>query len=147
MQAVRLSFVLALSLACSSIPLCAQADPVEFYRSKVRPILVKNCYACHTQNNISGLRLDDRSALLRGGRRGPAVTPGNPAASLLWQTLTHQHPLIKMPPQGQLNAEELAAIESWIEQGVHFDEPTASDSSRLPAKRPAANALWSLRPV
>jgi hypothetical protein len=147
MQAVRLSFVLALSLACSSIPLCAQADPVEFYRSKVRPILVKNCYACHTQNSMSGLRLDDRSALLRGGRRGPAVTPGNPAASLLWQTLTHQHPLIKMPPQGQLNAEELAAIESWIEQGVHFDEPTASDSSRLPAKRPAANALWSLRPV
>ena len=46
-----------------------QPDPtaLEFFEKKVRPILVSNCYTCHSANTNSkgGLRVDDRNALPR----------------------------------------------------------------------------------
>src|SRR6187431_412578 len=99
-----------------SVPPALSADPVEFYRSTVKPILVKSCYACHTQTKLGGLRIDQRSALTAGGVRGPAVVAGNPGKSLLYQAVAHQHPQLRMPPQGSLSAVEIAAIATWIEQ-------------------------------
>ena len=61
------------------------AARMEFFEKKVRPVLVNNCYNCHSANTNSkgGLRVDDRNGLLTGGRRGPAVVPGEPEKSLL----------------------------------------------------------------
>src|SRR5438067_1570396 len=51
------------------------ATRVEFFEKKVRPVLVHNCYNCHSANTNSkgGLRVDDRNGLLLGGGSGPAV--------------------------------------------------------------------------
>ena len=56
------------------------AESVEFFEKKVRPLLVDNCNNCHsaTTNAKGGLRVDDRNGLLQGGNRGPAVVPGDP---------------------------------------------------------------------
>ena len=68
----------------------AAAAPTEaqiaHFESKIRPVLVKHCYDCHSAEADTaegGLRVDSREALLRGGDRGPAVVPGDPGASLL----------------------------------------------------------------
>src|SRR5579864_5404264 len=49
-----------------------EAGRVEFFEKKIRPLLVNNCYNCHSANTNSqgGLRVDDRNGLLTGGGRG-----------------------------------------------------------------------------
>src|SRR4051794_17267728 len=58
---------------------------VTFFERKIRPLLVDNCYNCHSANTNAkgGLRVDDRNGLLAGGNAGPAVVPGQPEKSLL----------------------------------------------------------------
>jgi hypothetical protein len=46
-------------------------DPVEFFETKVRPVLAKNCFACHTQTKLGGLEMASRDTLLKGGNSGP----------------------------------------------------------------------------
>ena len=56
----------------------------EFFEKEVRPVLAENCYSCHgPKKQKSGLRLDSRDFILKGGEVGPVVVPGNPAASRL----------------------------------------------------------------
>ena len=73
----------AISLASSGIALATEVpevDPqkIEFFEKKVRPILVSNCYNCHSADNkaAGGLRVDDHLGLLAGGSSGPAIVPG-----------------------------------------------------------------------
>src|SRR6185503_7110552 len=53
----------------------AAAGSAEFFEARVRPILAANCYDCHADERMGGLRLDSRDALLKGGRSGPALVP------------------------------------------------------------------------
>ncbi len=73
------------------------AAKLEFFEARVRPLLVTNCYDCHTDSAKGGLRLDSRAALLKGGQRGPALVPGNPAESLLIKAIAHTHETLRMP--------------------------------------------------
>ena len=94
-----------LSLLCQvalATGLAAAADTGEFFETKVRPILANNCYRCHTDSQMGGLRLDSADAMRKGGKSGPPVMPGNPDESLLIQAIRQTHPRIKMPPGGKL---------------------------------------------
>ena len=58
----------------------AEATQFEFFEEKIRPVLVQNCYECHSadaKNIKGGLLLDTRAATLKGGDTGPAVVPKN----------------------------------------------------------------------
>src|SRR5262245_27685706 len=69
------------------------ADGINFFEQKIRPVLVKECYGCHSaeaKKLRGGLWLDSRSGLLRGGDLGPAVVPGKPEESLLLEALRHE---------------------------------------------------------
>ena len=57
-------------------------DAADHFESNVRPVLIKNCYACHTKPRKGGMRLDSREAILKGGKSGPAIEVGNPKDSL-----------------------------------------------------------------
>src|SRR5262245_47280726 len=57
------------------------AQDTAFFESKIRPVLVENCYKCHSQGAEKvkgGLLLDTRDGVLKGGNTGPAIVPGNP---------------------------------------------------------------------
>jgi hypothetical protein len=61
------------------------ADDLEFFESKVRPLLATQCYSCHSSKATivqGGLRLDSRETILRGGHSGPALVPGN--STTIW---------------------------------------------------------------
>jgi hypothetical protein len=80
----------------------ATADQLLFFEKHIRPVLVKECYSCHstTARKIRGnLTLDTRDAIREGGDTGPAVVPGNPNKSLLLRALRHQGDLKPMPPK------------------------------------------------
>src|SRR6476661_1914347 len=59
----------------------------DVFETTIRPILAANCYDCHTDQRMGGLRVDSREALLKGGRTGPAIVPGDPEKSLLVQAI------------------------------------------------------------
>ncbi len=111
---MRLLFIVAF-FAATARP---QTDAVALYETTVRPILRANCIACHSSAAAaSGLSLESREALLRGGNRGPALIPGDAAASVLLQAVRHSGEL-KMPPGRKLNAEQIAAVEQWLTLGA-----------------------------
>jgi hypothetical protein len=54
----------------------AQPDAagIEFFEKKIRPLLIENCYKCHSHESEKvkgGLLLDTREGLLKGGDTGP----------------------------------------------------------------------------
>src|SRR5215217_4155841 len=78
-----------------------QASSADYFESRVRPVLAANCYDCHADEQMGGLRLDSRDAMLKGGRSGPALVPGDPDKSLLIVAV-RQTGALKMPKGGQL---------------------------------------------
>ena len=53
----------------------------DFFEKKVRPVLVANCYQCHSASakELQGkLRLDTKDGIRKGGESGPALVPGKP---------------------------------------------------------------------
>ena len=63
-------------------------EAIDFFESRVRPILVDHCIKCHgPKKQSSSLRLDSREAALKGGDSGPALVPAKPEASLLIQAV------------------------------------------------------------
>ncbi|MBL8797005.1 MAG: PSD1 domain-containing protein [Planctomycetia bacterium] len=104
----------------SSLQAADDAARIEFFEKKVRPLLVNNCYNCHSAstNARGGLRVDDRNGLLQGGSSGPAVVPGQPDKSLLIQAVRYAGDVSKMPPKKQLAAEEIAVLVRWVQDGA-----------------------------
>ena len=97
----------------------AQTPDAAFYESTIRPILRTNCLACHTDKTLtSGLSLESREAILRGGNRGPLIDQDKPAASLLLAAIRQTGDAPKMPPGRKLAEEQAAAIEKWIAAGL-----------------------------
>ncbi len=131
--AVRVPWaLLAAGWACSAAaPLAAGAsDASEFFETSVRPVLAGHCYQCHSRDAptvFAQLRLDSGPALLRGGRSGPAVVPGDPDASRLIRALRHEAGPAPMPPAGKLREREIADLEEWVRQGAAWPEESASD--------------------
>jgi hypothetical protein len=67
-------------------------------------LLQQRCAACHGESNgVSGLKMNSRDNLLKGGKRGPAIIPGNSADSLLFRAVARLGDL-KMPPNAPLTA-------------------------------------------
>ncbi len=98
-------------------------DPseVEFYESKIRPVLEKECYACHSakaKELKAGLRLDTRRGLIDGGDSGPAVLPGKPDDSLLIRVIEHASEIAMMPPDKRLPDEVIADFRKWVASGI-----------------------------
>src|SRR5438132_5686120 len=84
--------------------------------------------SCHgPTQQFSSLRVDSRQALLKGGSRGPAIVPGDASLSLLAKAVPHEG--LKMPVGGKLAAEEIAAIEKWINLGAPWPADNAASSA------------------
>ncbi len=126
-----------------------QSAGIAFFESKIRPLLVDNCYGCHAADTEQkgSLLLDTRAGVLKGGDTGPAVVPGDPAKSLLVQAIKHQNAHLMMPPDGKLSDAEIAAVEEWVAMGA----PDPRDGARPPTKieehLEKAKTHWAFQPV
>jgi Protein of unknown function (DUF1553)/Protein of unknown function (DUF1549)/Planctomycete cytochrome C len=129
-------------LAAASLQ-AASADG--FFEVNVRPVLVKNCFPCHTSAQSGGLRVDSREALLKGGRSGPAIVPGDAEHSLLIRAIQQEHASLKMPPAGKLEEEEIAGLVQWITDGAKWPK----GAEPLPAYQltEAQKTFWSFQPL
>ncbi|MBT5479091.1 MAG: DUF1553 domain-containing protein [Verrucomicrobia bacterium] len=101
------------------ISLLVSADEIKFERD-IAPILKERCIDCHGEaKEKSGLRLDTRANMLRGGDSGlAAVIPGNPEKSYLLEVVKHLDPDVMMPPdEDRIPAKEIHLLERWIKAG------------------------------
>jgi mono/diheme cytochrome c family protein len=147
----------------------ADAARLEFFESKVRPVLAERCFGCHGPvKQKAGLRLDSRAATLRGGDSGPALKPGDPEASRLIEAVRYDGET-QMPPKGKLSEAEIATLTEWVKLGAPWPEatrearPSAPSSGfkisaedrafwafqpiRSPAPPPVADASWPKSPI
>lgn len=141
----------------------------QHFLERIQPLLQARCVSCHGPEKQKGaLRLDSREATLAGGDLGPAVVPGNPEESLLFQAVLHATADLEMPPKDKLSPTEIALFERWIRDGAPWPAPTAAsapvdnpESSTPPlgdawsdARNPIRRIfhgerldLWSLKPL
>jgi hypothetical protein len=136
------------------------ADDLKFFESKIRPILIANCYGCHSTSagkSKGGLHLDTRDATLKGGESGPAVVPGDVDSSLLIRAVRYHDSDYEMPPAGKLRDDEIALLERWVEMGApdpRVEGVAAAGASPGTAKRwsvaeidAAKDTHWAYRAV
>ena len=123
------------------------AEQIEFFEQKIRPVLVKHCYQCHSADAKKvqgGLLLDSRAATRKGGDSGPAVVPRQVAASLLIDALRQEN--FEMPPQGKLPDAVVADFVKWVKMGA--PDPRAGEVAAPSAiDFAAARENWPFRPV
>jgi hypothetical protein len=134
--------LLLLSLFCASVATgsgTAEAAPAVDFARDVRPILAKNCFACHgpdEAHRAAGLRLDLREgATGKRGGRPPAVVPGAPEKSLLLARVT-AHEAGRMPPPTagpRLTPEHVTKLRAWVRAGAPYSEHWAFVSPKRPA--------------
>jgi hypothetical protein len=145
----RASLVLA-TVATVAVVAAARGDDkpspqaVEFFESKVRPVLAENCFSCHgPEKQKGGLRLDSRAALLAGAGGEPVVVAGDPDKSPLVKAIRHDGD-VKMPPKKQLPAPAVEALAAWVKMGAPWPEPVAKGSSSVAEARAKH---WAFQPV
>ena len=138
-----LSFLLSMMAIPTSL---LAEDASEFFESRVRPILVDRCGQCHLEKQKGALSLATREGLLRGGRRGAAVSLDQPEKSLLLQAVSHTHKQLRMPPGQKLPADELAVLKKWITDGAAWGtEAHTPIAARSPEEW--RSSFWSFRPI
>ncbi len=125
------------------------AASVEFFETKIRPVLVDRCYSCHT-NGIKtkgGLAVDSRHGLLKGGDSGPALVPGQPEKSLILKAIKYKDDDLKMPPKEQLPPEDVANIEAWVRMGAPDPREEVANAAIKsgPINWDEAKAFWSYK--
>ena len=115
---------------------------------KVRPVLERSCFSCHTDDERSGLRLDSRERMLQGGKRGPAIIPGNPEQSRIIAALRHVNDDLQMPRDAdQLPDAEIQGFVDWIQAGAEWAELTSPLAIPRRGVTAAERDFWSFRPL
>jgi len=101
------------------------------FRAHVWPLLEQSCVRCHGAEKQKGdLRLDNLEAALRGGKSGPALTPGQPSKSLVLQLVRHEDADRPMPPKEDLSPASIEYLEQWIANGAPW--PAAAIAEATP---------------
>jgi hypothetical protein len=118
-----------------------------FFENKIRPVLVKQCYECHSAGakKLGGkLLLDAPSEMIAGGESGPALVPGLPDESLIIRALRYQDP--EMPPKKRLSDPVIEDFVTWVKMGAPDPRADVPKTAGRPVATDKA-ALWSFQPV
>jgi hypothetical protein len=127
-------------------------EELRFFEAKIRPVLVKHCYECHSSEALlndkleNELLLDTKAGIRKGGESGPAVVPGELETSLLIKAIRHDS--FNMPPDTKLPDDVIADFEKWVEMGAA--DPRDGPATRLAKTEidiEAGRGFWSFQPL
>ena len=142
-------------LACGHSTLASDPtaeDNRRFFETKIRPLLVKHCYSCHSSQSKpveGGLRLDSRPGWKQGGDSGIAIVPGSPAKSRLMRAVEYTDEDLAMPPAGVLNKANIQLIREWIARGAPDPrtDSTPVNAKPRPIEWAQARRHWAFQPI
>ena len=137
-------------LVCAAAPPGTNAAGIDFFERRIRPLLVDNCYKCHSHQSEKvrgGFMLDTRDGLRQGGDSGPAIVPGHPERSLLIKAVSYTDKDLQMPPKDQTLADEqIENLRVWVKMGA--PDPRTGEASTPPTSAwLAARQHWAFQPV
>jgi mono/diheme cytochrome c family protein len=126
---------------------------IDYFETKVRPVLAEHCYSCHGPEKAKGgLRADSLQAMLTGGESGPALVAGNPDASRIIQAIRYDG-ATQMPPKEKLPQEHIDALTEWVRMGAVWPGSETTSASAETAKTieervaELRQSHWAFRPV
>ncbi|MFN0199400.1 MAG: PSD1 and planctomycete cytochrome C domain-containing protein [Planctomycetaceae bacterium] len=116
------------------------------YERDIRPLLKTHCFDCHgEQEELRGdLDLRLRRFIVKGGATGPAIVPGQPEQSLMFQRIQAG----EMPPGAKkVPGHELELIGRWIAEGAVAlrDEPEQLPRGAIITEED--RSYWAFRPI
>lgn len=118
------------------------AESPDFFETKIRPVLANNCFSCHTNSQLGGVRLDSRESVLK------VIVPGDPDRSVLI-TAIRQTGKMKMPMGGKLKDQEIQDLTAWVKAGAIW--PESAKAVATPKGEYVITAqqrgFWSFQPL
>jgi mono/diheme cytochrome c family protein len=151
-MAVRFFVLLTTLLAVAAT--ARGADGVQFFETRIRPVLAEHCYSCHSAQSRklkANLLLDSPAGLLAGGDSGPSIVPGHPEQSRLIDAILYQNVDLQMPPKRKLSEQQIADLTAWVKSGAPWPNAPAAATTVAAGegfdlgKRKASH--WSWRSV
>jgi cytochrome c553 len=147
----RILLTLCLTVTATASAQQSSRSEIDFFESKIRPVLVTHCYECHSTESgkaRGGLKVDSQDGLRRGGDSGAAVVPKSLDKSLLYQALLYRDDGPQMPPKGKLPQAVIDDFRKWIQMGapdprvtkVNADIRTAIDINK-------GREFWAYQPL
>jgi len=114
-------FMLMLALLSLALSVSAQEKRDEkavSFSKDIQPILKQTCLPCHKPDKKKGkLDLSTYADLVKGGKQGSPIKPGEPAKSILVEMISGKEP--EMPEKGDpLKPEQVELISRWIKEGA-----------------------------
>src|SRR3954471_3583750 len=138
----------------------ARADDTEFFEKKIRPLLVENCYKCHSATSEKlkgGFRLYSKELALKGCEAGKfAIVPGEAEKSLLIEAVRYTNTDLQMPPKKKLSQQQIDDLTAWVKMGAPWPADgvarTADKDVAHGAKKSAFDLKerakhWSFQPL
>ena len=147
--------VLPLSLGVAAAQTPAQ---LELFEKAARPLFAEKCQGCHNAKLKSGgIDFSSPASLKEAASMGIFGNPAEPEKSVIIEALSYESQ-IKMPPQGKLPAETIAALREWLAAGAPIPAvtPSAGNSLEGTGVRPVAlrgvitdfdKNFWSFKPI
>lgn len=118
----RIGVCAAMLVALSLLSACAPREAS--FAADVQPILEKYCLECHAPGGsgfaATGFDMSSYEGLMKGGKYGPFVIPGDPFTSTLNMLVEGRaHPSIRMPHgRGKLTDGEVETLKVWVQEGA-----------------------------
>ncbi len=158
--------ILALGAVCLSGAVVASQPPAvqpasspspavsaDLFESRIRPLLAANCYACHAEAAMGGLRLDSREALMKGSETGAVIDTAAPDDSTFLKVLQHASGYPAMPKgRARLPQADLDLLTAWVRAGAPW--PAAATTAATAAAAPRGmtvtaehRTFWSFQPL
>lgn len=117
----------------------AQGTPKLDFARDIQPLLKESCYGCHgPAQQLGGFRFDQRSSVRKVRGR---LQAGSSATSTVYLRVSGTEFGPQMPPTGALQAEQIAVIKDWIDQGAPWPDELAGDDAAPPPPDPTATRL------
>ncbi len=141
-----------LTLLCAASVNADDKASIEFFEAKIRPVLVKHCYACHSADAAkngklkAALQLDTRDGVLKGGESGVIFVTGKPAESSLIKSLKHASDAPAMPPNEKLSDAIIADFSEWIRLGLPDPRKGEAAAVKRGMSLDDGRRFWSIIP-
>lgn len=121
---MSMKLILSATVLAGVAVLAACSSKSASYSKDVQAVLGKNCTECHVPGKpgfeASGLDMTSYDSLMKGGKFGPLVKPGDAFTSALNMLVEGRaNPAIRMPHgKEKLSAADIELLKTWVNQGA-----------------------------
>lgn len=138
----------AATTTASTAPAAAVAANALNFEDDIIPILQARCFKCHgDEMRKASLDLRRRFTILKGGDGGPAIVPGKPEESTLFEMIEKR----EMPPKEEdpLDKKQIEVLRRWIAAGAPIKGQTEAPLEVTDAEEtvsPEDRKFWAFQP-